>query len=1260
MKTKQIALLVALVTVCLTGCENPILQDLWTKSGGQPGDTTAPALSGGRAANLSTATGTTAALKFSSNEAGTYYYTVLPRSDAAPDAAAVKAAGAGIHGSGPATAAANTIDISGLATASLNTAYIAVEDAAGNLSAALAIARVNPRIRGADPAKDRADDSEQALIDAGEITASVPKVPGPGNAQVGITVNDDGTVTIVIDGSSRDYPYEITEDTITVIGGGAGGSDADLGYIINPDGTLTLENLDELRDGGLSGGPVVSNPNPGLTPPPTPPMPTPALTVTPPVFGPVAYGYVQPAAKNITIANSGTAAASISAVTLTAGDTSAFTLGGTGNTVSAGGSIATRTVQPESGLAAGTHTATITVTYDGGATATAVVSITVNKAAITPVVSAAPVTLPAQPSPSVSGNPGSGAVTYTYSTTQTGGYSAAVPTTVGTYWVKATVAETGNYLGGESAPVSFDISLAPVPALAVTPLVFGPVAYGYVQPAAENITISNSGTATANISAVALTAGATTAFTLGGTGNTVSAGGSIATRTVQPESGLAAGTYMATITVTYDGGATATADVSITVNKAAITPVVTAAGVTYPTAPSPSVSGGNPGGGTVTYTYSTSQTGGYSATIPTTAGTYWVKAAVAETANYLGGVSEPVSFVINKAAITPVVSVASVTIPGTPSPSVSSGNPGGGVVSFTYATSSGGVYSAGAPTTAGTYWVKAAVAETANYLGGESAPVSFVISPAPVPALTVTPPVFDAVTYGYAQPAAKNITITNSGTAAANINNVALTAGDTTAFTLGGTGGTVTAGSSITTRTVQPESGLAAGTYTATVTVTYDGGATATADVSITVNKAAITPVVSAASVTYPTALSPSVSSGNPGGGTVTYTYSTTQTGGYSTTVPTTAGTYWVKATVAETGNYLGGDSAPVSFVINKAAITPVVSAASVTYPTAPSPSVSSGNPGGGVVSFTYATSSGGVYSPGPLATAGTYWVKATVGATDNYLGGVSAPVAFDIHKAAITPVVSAASVTYPATPSPSVSSGNLGGGVVTYTYSTTETGGYSATVPTTAGTYWVKATVGATDNYLGGDSAPVSFVINKAAITPVMTVADVTVPTAPIPSMSSGNPGGGVVTYTYSTTETGGYSATVPTTAGTYWVKATVGATDNYLGGDSAPVSFVIYPAGKVTVTAWVADYAITTDKGLTHTLDRSDGDTLAINVTGGGPYTDYQWTLGSTVVASGAGASSYSFTAVGKDTGKYSLTLRVVKDSVPYSTVFTITVQD
>ena len=113
----------------------------------------------------------------------------------------------------------------------------------------------------------------------------------------------------------------------------------------------------------------------------------------------------------------------------------------------------------------------------------------------------------------------------------------------------------------------------------------------------------------------------------------------------------------------------------------------------------------------------------------------------------------------------------------------------------------------------------------------------------PTYTLTVTAPAFDAVTYGYAQPAAKGITITSTGNRDATISSVALSGTDAGSFTLNRTtGATVTAGSTDnTTYTIRSNAGLdaRAASYTATITVTYNGGATTTDNVSFTVGKAA-------------------------------------------------------------------------------------------------------------------------------------------------------------------------------------------------------------------------------------------------------------------------------------------------------------------------------------------------------------------------------------------------------------------------------------
>lgn len=97
------------------------------------------------------------------------------------------------------------------------------------------------------------------------------------------------------------------------------------------------------------------------------------LHVAAPPFETVYDSDPQPDAKPITIQSVGNTDAIIETVSVS-GD--AFTIGGGGDTVEAGKAIDTWTIQPKAGLSAGTHTATIIVTYNNSLTATVEISFT--------------------------------------------------------------------------------------------------------------------------------------------------------------------------------------------------------------------------------------------------------------------------------------------------------------------------------------------------------------------------------------------------------------------------------------------------------------------------------------------------------------------------------------------------------------------------------------------------------------------------------------------------------------------------------------------------------------------------------------------------------------------------------------------------------------------------------------------------------------------------------------------------------------------
>jgi methionine-rich copper-binding protein CopC len=297
--------------------------------------------------------------------------------------------------------------------------------------------------------------------------------------------------------------------------------------------------------------------------------------VTAPTFTEVNYGYAQPAAEVITIVSSGNSNATISTVGLSGTDASSFTLNKTdGATITAGSTDNnTYTVRPNSGLAVGTYTATITVTYDGGATATADVSFTVSTAGTvaTPTFSPAAGTYIGSQSVTISCSTDGATIHYT---TNGDTPTAGSPTYTGAIAVDATktikaIAVKDGMTNSGVATAEYTIS-APTYTLSVTAPTFAEEIYGYSQPAAAAITITSTGNSDATISSVALSGTNTDSFTLNTTaGTTITAGGADSTTyTIQPNSGLAVGTYTATITVTYNGGATTTTDVTFVVNTA--------------------------------------------------------------------------------------------------------------------------------------------------------------------------------------------------------------------------------------------------------------------------------------------------------------------------------------------------------------------------------------------------------------------------------------------------------------------------------------------------------------------------------------------------------------------------------------------------------------------------------------------------------------------------------------------------------------------
>ena len=168
------------------------------------------------------------------------------------------------------------------------------------------------------------------------------------------------------------------------------------------------------------------------------------------------------------------------------------------------------------------------------------------------------------------------------------------------------------------------------------------------------------------------------------------------------------------------------------------------------------------------------------------------------------------------------------------------------------------------------------------------------------------------------------------------INKIAMTytAPSATTYTYGNTARALMSGGTASGGSIK-YSTLQSGTYTTTVpTQTNAGtyttwwkaepdsnhsGGTNAVSVSTTISKANISPTVSISNWTYGgTASNPSVA-GNSGSGTVTYYYKLSSASSWSTTKPSAAGSYNIRADIAATTNYNSG-TCTSNFTINKAA----------------------------------------------------------------------------------------------------------------------------------------------------------------------------------------------------------------------------------------------------------------------------------------------------------------------------------------------------
>ena len=618
-----------------------------------------------------------------------------------------------------------------------------------------------------------------------------------------------------------------------------------------------------------------------------------------------------------------------------------------------------------------------------------------------------------------------------------------------------------------------------------------------------------------------------------------------------------------------------TQDVTINVAKADITPVITISGwkcgAYDEETNGPSIEeGGNPGEGEVTYLfankddidaldkdaddYDEQYAACWSEDLPESIGDYLAKAVVAETDNYNDGESDPVEFTITQGEIiNPEVVLEGWAYGDEPNePSIAEGgNPGNAEVTYTYAYVGSEAFSATKPVLPGNYTVKAEIAETADYAAG-TATADFIITKGTFePTVTI-----EGWTYG------------DDANAPEVDNNVSegevkftYAQKDSDAFSA----------------TVPTNAGDFVVKATVAATDLYES-VEATAE--FTIEKADIEPTVTIEGWTYGDEANVPEVTGNDGDGEVTFTYAVKGSEEFSEDVPTDVNEYTLKAVIAESDNYNGGE-ATADFAIAKADIAPVVTIEGWTYGDEANEPEVTGNDGEADVTITYAAKDSEEFSDEVPETAGDYTVKAVIAESDNYNGG-EATADFTIAKADISPKVTLAGWTYGEDANEPEVTGNDGDGEVTFTYATTEDyilsiinpeteDVFSADVPTDANLYVVKATIAETDNYNGAEAIG-NFQISRADIDLTVALEGWTYgDEANVPEVT-GNDGEADVVITYAEKDSDDFSAKVPEAAGDYTVKATAATVKNY-NGASVTADFTIAKADiapTVTIEGW------------------------------------------------------------------------------------------